>query len=489
VFALSIGVLSSLIAAWIPAGNAAKVDPVQALQKGKYQVLTAGENRARRLLALFAVAVSAASLTLGEYHRGFFYSGYMLAVIAVLLLAPALALICARALRPLMRLIRPVEGTLAADSLIQAPRRTSGAVAALMLSLALVISLGGLAKASYMSITRWIDVALNPDFFVTATEKVTRRDFLLPPTIEQELYAVEGVEEVQPVRSGRILVDGRPVMLVAGDVGKIARRAPLPATAGTDEAYDVVDKGEGIIVSDNLALLRGYRLGQVIDLPTPSGTLRLPIASIRIDYSDQQGSILIDRALYRKWWNDDRVNVVRVYLRSGVNREEVRKRILYQVGGSRRLFVLTNEELRAYILKLTDQWFGITYVQIAVAVLVAVLGIVNTLTVSITDRRRELGVLQAVGGLRKQIRRTVWMEALAIGVVGLALGFALGAVQLFYALEIARLDLAGIRLTYEYPVAMALVIIPVILSAAWLAALAPAEAAVRGSLVEALEYE
>ena len=109
--------------------------------------------------------------------------------------------------------------------------------------------------------------------------------------------------------------------------------------------------------------------------------------------------------------------------------------------------MLTNQELRSYILNLTDQWFGITYLQIAVAVLVAILGIVNTLTVSITDRRQELGVLQAVGGLRRQIRGTIWIEALTIAVIGVALGFTLGAAQLFYSLEIARRDLAGIRLS------------------------------------------
>ena len=89
--------------------------------------------------------------------------------------------------------------------------------------------------------------------------------------------------------------------------------------------------------------------------------------------------------------------------------------------------VLTNDELKAYILKITDQWFGLTSVQIAVAVLVAILGIVNTLTVSITDRRRELGVLRAVGGLHGQIRRTIWIEALSIATIGLILGFAIGA--------------------------------------------------------------
>lgn len=150
---------------------------------------------------------------------------------------------------------------------------------------------------------------------------------------------------------------------------------------------------------------------------------------------------------------------------------------------------MTNAQVRSYITKLTDQWFGLTYVQIAVAVLVAILGIVNALTVSLTDRRRELGVLQAVGGLRRQVRHTIWMEAAAIGAIGLALGLGLGAVQLYYSVEVARRDIAGIDLGYAYPFRIALGLVPVILAAAWLAALGPGEQAVRGSLVEALEYE
>src|SRR5262249_58230857 len=92
-------------------------------------------------------------------------------------------------------------------------------------------------------------------------------------------------------------------------------------------------------------------------------------------------------------------------------------------------------------------------VQIAVAGLVAILGIVNTLTVSITDRRRELGVLQAVGGLHRQIRRTIWIEALSIGTLGLVLGFALGAINLYYILQIVHHDIARMRLDYRFPAA------------------------------------
>jgi putative ABC transport system permease protein len=140
-------------------------------------------------------------------------------------------------------------------------------------------------------------------------------------------------------------------------------------------------------------------------------------------------------------------------------------------------------------MNLARQWQGLAYAQIAIAVLVAILGIVNTLTVSIIDRRRELGVLQAVGGLRNQIRHTIWMEALTIGMVGLMLGLAVGSVSLAYLLEMTRRDIVGMAFPYRFPFGIVGLLFPLILGAAYVAALWPAESAVRGSLVEALEYE
>ena len=160
------------------------------------------------------------------------------------------------------------------------------------------------------------------------------------------------------------------------------------------------------------------------------------------------------------------------------------------MGPNRKLFVLTNKDVRDFVIRITDQWFGLTYVQIAVAVLVAVLGIVNALTVSITDRRRELGVLQAVGALRQQVRNTVWLEAVAIGVIGLVLGLVLGAAQLYYSLEVTRRDLVGIDYGYSYPYSMALGAAAGDLERGFPGRVGSRrERAVRGSLVEALEYE
>ena len=489
VLALGIGITTSIVAAAIPARNAARVDPVQALQKGKYQVLSAGESRLRTILALVLGAVSIVCLSIGR-SRPVFYTGYVLAIVVALLVSPLLSLAMAKAIRPVLKWLRPVEGALAADSLIQSPRRTSASVAALMLSLALVVAFAGMARASYDSIIDWMNTTLNPDLFIMPSHSITVRTIRFPATMAPEVAAIPGVERVQMVREARVVFRKTPVMVVAVEMASIAqtaRRAPVEGNA--DEMYRRTAAGEGLMVSDNLAQLKHLTLGERLDIPAPNGLIRLPIAGIIVDYSDQQGTILMDRSVFVRYWDDDSLNAFRVYVKPGARVPDVRRRILERYAGQRQVFVLTNAELKGYILKITDQWFGLTSVQIAVAVLVAILGIVNTLTVSITDRRRELGVLRAVGGLHGQIRRTIWLEALSIGTLGLALGFSLGAVNLYYILQIVHRDIVGMRLDYAFPFGTVLALVPTILSAAFIAAIWPAESAVHGSLVEALEYE
>ena len=487
--AVAAGTLTSIIAALIPAWDAARIDPVKALQKGRQQTISEGANRLRRYAALIIIGAAVAAMSVPKI-RAFFYLGYLLAIIAAVLIVPSASNAIARAIRPLMKYLRPVEGTLAADSLIDAPRRTAGTITALMLSLGLVISLAGASRSSYDAILDWMNTALSPDLFVAPSESITSRSFTFPGALEQDLKIIPGIDAVQPVRTLRVPIRNTPVMLIAAPFESLHARIKPAVIAGNDDTmWHEAAQGKGVVVADNFALLRGFKLGDTIDLTSPAGPVPMKILGIITDYSDQQGTILIDRQVYIDHWKDDTVSIFRLYLKKGADEAQVRKAIVDSLGSRTRLFVYTNQDLRRYIFKLTDQWFGITYVQIFVAMLVAVLGIVNTLTVSISDRRRELGVLQAVGGLRNQIRGTIWMEAFAIGLIGLILGLIVGGVQLYFTIELTRTDLAGVRLQYEYPFQIALLLLPVILAVAWIAALGPAEAAVRGSLVEALEYE
>jgi putative ABC transport system permease protein len=463
---------------------------VKALQKGGYQVLAAGESQLRKYLAIVCAAGAAASLVFSD-NRTVFYTGYLLLVSAALLLAPFLGMWVARMLRPLLRLIRPVEGALAADSVIQAPRRTSATVAALMLSLAMVTGLAGMARASYSSITEWMNTTLNPDLFVSTASNLNSRSFRFPGSMLKELAAVDGVDEVQPVRTLNVTVGETPVVLVVVPMEAIARRTPDRHVVAGDysEMHRRAAEGKGVVISENLALLQNIGLGADVSIPTPAGILRTPVVGIVRDYSGQQGSIFIDRSVYLRYWKEDVVDIFRIYLKPGAQAQQVKERILTRFSAQKRLFVLLNADVRKYVLDITDQWFAMSYLQIAIAVLVAVLGIVNTLTVSIADRRRELGVLRAVGGLRSQIRGTIWMEALTIGMIGLIMGLGAGAIVLFYLLEMVRRDFSGMPLDYAFPWTVAAALVPVMLGSALIAAIGPGESAIRSRLVEALEYE
>ena len=483
------GVLTSVIAAVVPARNAANVDPVEALQKSRHQVISPAESRARITLAVIAFALAAASLAATD-RRTLFYGGYALALAGTVLIAPLVSTALARVLRPLLQRILPVEGALAADSLIQSPRRTSATVLALMLSLALIIGFAGMARASYASVVNWMNASLNADLFVMPSPRLDVRTVRFPASMAPELAEVPGVERVQMFRNSRINYQGAPVMMAAIEMTSVAETTRVDPVAGeAPEMYREAAAGRGLIVSDTLAQKFGLSIGETLEVPAPRGTVGLPIAGVIVDYTDQQGTIFIDRSVWLQYWEDDSVNDFRIFVRPGEDVAAVRQRIVERYAGERQVFVLTSEQSRSYVLRVTDQWFGLMNIQVAVAVFVAVLGIVNSLTVSIADRQRELGVLQAVGALRGQVRRTIWMEAVTVAILGVILGCFVGALNLYYVLDIVRRDVAGLRLDYSYPVTTVMVLIPAMLVAAFVAALWPAESAVRTPLVEALEYE
>ncbi len=297
---------------------------------------------------------------------------------------------------------------------------------------------------------------------------------------------------MQTVRSLRTHVGERPVMLIVIDVASFERRGHRPTVAEDPRGmYPLARAGQG---GDRLRQLFTTSAGRdsaiasilrrLADCSACRSAASLPTGRI------SRASVFLDRSVYERYWKDDTVNVFRVYVVPGTDPRIVRQRILERVSPEHpRLLVLTNAEVRRWILQLTDQWLQLTYSQLFIAVIVAILGIVNTLTVSIIDRKRELGVLRAVGGFRRQIRQTIWMEAVAIGFVGLALGLLFGAANLYFLLQITGRDLSGMYLPYRFPVELALVLLPTILGAALFSALWPAESAVRASLVEALEYE
>jgi putative ABC transport system permease protein len=131
----------------------------------------------------------------------------------------------------------------------------------------------------------------------------------------------------------------------------------------------------------------------------------------------------------------------------------------------------------------------LNYMQLVIAILVAMLGIINTLLISVSERRREMGILRAIGGLRSQIRKLVLLEAVAISLVGVLMGALAAVFNTEFLTHAVSIALAGYHSPFYFPWPLVLWSLPFVVAASLLAGWWPASRAVRMQVVEAIGYE
>src|SRR5262249_36659321 len=229
---------------------------------------------------------------------------------------------------------------------------------------------------------------------------------------------VPGVEAVDPFRARDALdASGRPFTIGSGDFTIMARAGGVPLLDGRDPgpaAREARRAGE-VLVSEPFARRFGARRGGTVALATPGGARSFRIAGVYRDYSNDRGTVLLDRALYLSLFDDPRITSAAVLAASGTDIQDLRRRILALSRGRYALSITTNRELRRQILAIFDRTFAVARGLEAIAVSVAVLGIANALTASAVERRRTFNLLAAVGAARRQIRRAVMLEAALTG--------------------------------------------------------------------------
>ncbi len=487
-----LGVLSAIAAAFFPALQAARLQPVDALAKGGFQRVAAGSERLRLITGSVVSAVAVlVVVTLSRRSFGFAVIGMMLINGAAVLMAPTLIGPLVRLLRPVMERIFGVEGRIATDTLLQAPRRTSATVLALMISLGFVLTLAGLTHAFRVSYTAWMNGVMNADFYVTASQRFFSKAYRLPPEFATVLSEIPGVRWVEEFRGIHLKYGGKRPFLATLPLERTFKRMRMPIVDGTRERLeDEVPRGRGIAVSDNFARLFKKKLGDPVTLDTPQGPLTLPIASIVMDYSSDQGTIWMDRSVYLAYWKDAGIDTIDILLTPTADRATISQEIRARLAGKTdRLFVMTASEMKENIHDLLDQFFALSYIQLVIALFVAVLGITNTLVISVAERRRELGILKALGTERRQVAKLIVLEALGISIVGSVVGYALGTYLIRYASDAISEANTGWTLPYTFPWGLASGLAPLLVIVTVLAALYPAKLALSVSPAEALEFE
>jgi putative ABC transport system permease protein len=494
VVALAAGVCTAVAAAWVPATIASQDKPAEAVRRmprpptwryRAWQAVVSG------LLGVLGLAHVLWRSEL-PFHLGT-YGGLALVLLATLVASPLLAAAVARAMQPLARRCFPVEGRLAADNLVRAPGRTGLVIAALAAGVALVLQTAGTLRSNRQAVRDWVRDYIAADLIVTAGSPVGASGQSQPMTLAlgQEIAKLPGVEAALPLRFRKVDYHNTRVFLNAANVGdyyRVDKKRPVPAR-GLELYRQLSEQPGGAIVSENFTALHGVDRGDTVTLISPRGPVTFQVIGKLPDYTWNLGTLLINRADYLKSWDDPAVDVFDVYLRPGQDVNAVQETILRKLGPAHGLFALTRGELTERIDSVIERLYGIAYAQQVVVMLVAALGVVMALLISVLQRRRELGLLRAIGASRGQVVRSVLAEAALMGALGTAIGLLMGVGLLWYVLKILILEESGFLFPLYVPWGEGLVIAGAALGIATLAGLWPALSTVRQRIPEAIAYE
>lgn len=483
--AIAIGLLVTLAASVEPAWRAGRISPVEAL---KARIDPSAGLRARlRWLVVVFVAVAAAWLI--AWPGGATETGVLrpLAVYGVLLLG---TLVTPFLLRPLGRLagipfaaVLRAEERLTRGALVRDRSRTALTLGALTIGLAMIVAIGSVAVNARRSASAWLTDVVPGDEVVTSI-----RPAALAEGVQDELAAVDGVERVTPIAMFEVAYEG--VRLDAAAIVGVDFLADgrLRFIAGDrTAALESLDAGGTVVLPRAQAERLGLGVGETM---TVLGGAGRPIALRVVGIVERAPPGRSGETVLVGWPDaSDRLGVLGAdvfAVRFAPGRADEARPELESTARGLALEPNTLNEVEGAISSALERVFGLFDALAIVAVLMAGLGIVNTLTMNVMERVREIGILRATGMTRRQVARMVVVEAGILGVVGSILGGLLGV-----ATGAAMVVLAdgGRPLDFQIPWATLIVAAAFGIVVAMLAAYQPARLASRVSIIKAVQFE
>ncbi len=492
-----LGMGIALLGAMNPCWDAATTSPSRALAPGGYE-----ESQTQHLGKALGFAVGlfflAGVLTIPESIEGIPVWGYGSAF-CLLLACSFLGPVMLQALKIIMKTkCRGQTGMLsrlAADQMIKTPGRNSVALSVLMVGLALIVGVGTMVQSFRDTVEIWIDQTLMANLIVTPFSWLGGQEEGgqmngLPLSLIPKVKTIPGVAEVDPYYQVPSTVAGRNISLVARDFSIHARRSQYLFMDGrSDEILTRSrDKG-GVIISEVLSHDLGVKKGDSITLSTPGGNTLFPVLGVFYDYAIDGGKVVMDRSLYHQFWGKSGATVLAVYVDDGVNSSLVGERLEQILQSEWPVVIISNKELRSEILDIFDRTFRVTYGLEFIAMVVAILGIINTLVTSIMERQRELSTFRAVGAGGEQIQQLVFWESLYLGSLGAVLGLLGGLLLAVLLIEVINKQSFGWTIHFTLPWKILGQAGGIGILAVLLAGVFPARWAVRQSIGEGLRCE
>ena len=414
-----VGMIVTIVAAYLPARRAARIAPVAALRDDV--ALPESAIHVRVIVGCVLGVASVALLIiglLGEGTTGLIEVGVGVfgLLMTVALLSPVLGVPVLRAIGVVYRPFRMI-GRLATQNSLRNPRRTAATASALMIGLALVTTISILGASLNASIEDSVEEEFQADFLLS---NPTFTGF--SPQITEDVRDLDESGAVAATQVAFGELDGDAAGITGAEIGELDQIYDFPMASGS------MDIGSGeVAVSESTADDRGLSVGDEVTLTFQSGEQRARVAGVYED-SNVVAGVLVPYSMLEGADIERRDFTTSVNAADGTSRSELESALDDIVVDEPLVTVQDQADFIDTQRAQVDQLLLLVYALLALAIVIAVLGIINTLALSVIERTREIGLLRAVGLTRRQLRRMVRLESVAIAVLGAVLGIVMGIV-------------------------------------------------------------
>ncbi|HEY9437429.1 MAG TPA: ABC transporter permease [Streptomyces sp.] len=417
--AFTVGVLITVLAAWLPARKAAKIPPVAAMSSVhavasvKSLVVRNSIGGALALLGAAAIIAGAASGADGRLTIG---AGAFLALIGVIVLIPLLSRPVIALIRPLLRKLFGVSGKLAAQNAVRNPRRTGATASALAIGLTLVTGISVLGVTLGQAVDRITTDNVKADYMVSMASGDSLDESALTA-----LQKADGVAAVSPQQSVWLTFGKKTLSASGVTPGDVQKVFALKTVSGS---LDSLGDGE-IAVAEKTAKSNGWKTGSTLPVTYSDDTKGKVSIGAVYEENEFVSPILISKSVADP--HERVIDIREVWLKmDGGATATNEKAVVEALGDNPAMSVMDRQDIRDMFGGFVNTALNIMYGLLAMALIIAVLGVVNTLAMSVFERRQEIGMLRAIGLDRRRIKRMIRLEAVVISLFGAVVGVGLG---------------------------------------------------------------
>ncbi|MFI8522505.1 ABC transporter permease [Streptomyces sp. NPDC085481] len=420
VSALAVGVLVTMLAAWLPGRRAAKIPPVAAMSS-VHAVATTKSLVVRNTIGALITAAGVGAIVLGAGKGGddgrmLIGGGAFLALIGVIVLIPLLS-------RPVIALARPVlkafgvAGSLAGQNAVRNPRRTGATASALAIGLTLVTGLSVLGATVGSAVDRMTTDQIKADYMIS----MASGDGLNQAALDA-VEKTAGATAVSPQQAGYLQVKGdfKSVSGVTpGDVEKVLNLKVVDGSLGS------LADGQ-VAVADKTAEKQGWKVGST--LPVEYSDKKKGELKVGAVYEESEfvSPLVLDAKILNL--HDPKPYIPQIFVKmDGGPSDAAEKAVMKALGDNPAMTVMDQKDIRDTFGGVINMMLNIMYGLLAMALIIAVLGVVNTLAMSVFERQQEIGMLRAIGLDRRRVKRMVRLEAVVISMFGAVVGIGLGS--------------------------------------------------------------